>query len=75
MRNFTSIESPSCNLNTDQLQREKQALTKRLAGLSSMIVSLRLYDTASAKNPNLLEIIEDIEKIVGKYKSAAATKF
>lgn len=75
MRNIASIESPVCNLNIDQLKRDKQALTKRLAGLSSMIVSLKLYETASAKNPNLLEIIEDIEKIVGKYKAASAPKF
>ncbi|GEM_PF-1707532 len=75
MRNFPSIESPACNLNIDQLQCEKQALTKRLAGLSSMIVSLKLYETASAKNPNLLEIIEDIEKIVSKYKAATGPKF
>lgn len=75
MRNFSSMESPFCNLSIDQLQREKQTLTKRLADLRSMIVSLKLYDAGSAKNPNLLEIIEDIERIVGKHKSVTATKF
>jgi len=69
MPTVSSIQSAACNLSIDQLQTEKVAITKRLASLSSMIVSLRLYETASSKNPNLLEIIEDIEKIVGKYQA------
>lgn len=74
MSAISSISPTNCNLNIDQLQSEKKALTKRLAGLSSMIVSLKLYESASVKNPNLKEIIDDIEKIVDKYKASTVTK-
>jgi len=74
MPTVSSIQSAACNLSIDQLQTEKQAITRRLASLSSMITSLRTYESAATKNPNLLEIIDDIENIIGKYHAARNSK-